>query len=210
MRVLLADDHAIFRAGLRALLAAEVEIAVVGEHADGLSALAAAVELAPEVAVLDVEMPGMTGIEVARKLNQAGAFTAVVVLSMHKEIAFVRAAIEAGVLGYVVKEDAAGELIDAIRAAAEGELYLSPRLAGTVVQALRSGVRGDAQLTPRESDVVRLLAAGKSSREIAAALRLTAKTVDGYRSAIMEKLGIHSVAGLVKYALRHQLATLDE
>jgi DNA-binding NarL/FixJ family response regulator len=128
---------------------------------------------------------------------------------MHKEIAFVRAAIEAGVLGYVVKQDAAGELLAAIRAAAKGDVWLSPRIAGTVAQTLREG-RRKAQLTPRESDVVRLLSAGKSSREIAAELSLSAKTVDGYRSAIMDKLGIHSVAGLVKYALRHQLATLEE
>ena len=207
LRLLLADDHALFRAGLRSLLPADMQ--VVGEHGDGLAALQAILELKPDVAVLDVEMPGMTGIEIARKLNQEESLTSVVVVSMHKEIAFVRAAIESGVLAYVVKQDAAGELIDAIRAAAKGEVWLSRRLAGTVAQTLREG-RRRAQLTPRESDVVRLLAAGMSSREIAASLELSAKTVDGYRSAIMEKLGIHSVAGLVKYALQHQLATLED
>jgi NarL family two-component system response regulator LiaR len=209
VRLLLADDHALFRAGLRSLFAAEEELQVLAEHGDGLAALDAILELKPDVAVLDVEMPGMTGIEIARKLNQADSLTSVVVVSMHEEAAFVRAAIEAGVLGYVVKQDAAAELLDAIHAAAKGDLYLSPRIAGTLAQALRDG-RRRTQLTPRESDVVRLLAAGKSSREIAAALQLSAKTVDGYRSAIMEKLGIHSVAGLVKYALRHQLATLED
>src|SRR5205085_8066246 len=118
-------------------------------------------------------------------------------------------AIEAGVLGYVVKQDAAGELIDAIRAAARGEVYISPRVAGAAAQALRDGGR-KARLTPRETDVVRLLAEGKTSREIAAALQLSAKTVEGYRAAIMENLGIHSAAGLLKYALRYQLATLEE
>ena len=207
LRLLLADDHALFRAGLRSLLADDMQ--VVGEHGDGLAALEAILELKPDVAVLDVEMPGVTGIEIARKLNAAESLTSVVIVSMHKEVAFVRGAIEAGVLGYVVKQDAAGELIDAIRAASRGDVWLSPRIAGTVAQTLREG-RRRAQLTPRESDVVRLLAAGKSSREIAGALELSAKTVDGYRSAIMDKLGIHSVAGLVKYALRHQLATLED
>ena len=207
LRLLLADDHALFRAGLRSLLGSDVE--VVAEHGDGLAALADIAKLEPDVAVLDVEMPGMTGIEIARKLNALDSHTSIVVVSMHKEISFVRAAVEAGVLGYVVKQDAAGELIEAIRAAARGDVWLSPRIAGAMAQSLRDG-RRKAHLTPRESDVVRLLAAGKSSREIADALSLSAKTVDGYRSAIMDKLGIHSVAGLVKYALRHQLATLDE
>ena len=204
LRLLLADDHAILRAGLRSLLSAEKDFEVVAEQEDGAAALLAIERLKPDVAVLDVEMPGLSGIEITRRLNQADSLTSVVVLSMHKEAAFVRAAIEAGVLGYVVKQDAAGELIDAIRAAAKGELYVSPRVAGA---ALRAPER--SRLTPRESDVVRLLAAGKSSKEIAEELKLSAKTVDGYRSAIMEKLGIHSVAGLVKYALRNQLTTLD-
>lgn len=205
LRLLLADDHAILREGLRSLLSAERELQIVAEHEDGARALAAIEELKPDVAVLDVEMPGLSGIEITKRLNAADSLTSVVVLSMHKEAAFVRAAIEAGVLGYVVKQDAAGELIDAIRAAAKGELYVSPRVAGAVLRAAEKG-----RLTPRESDVVRLLAAGRSSKEIAEELNLSAKTVDGYRSAIMEKLGIHSVAGLVKYALRNQLATLDD
>ena len=205
LRLLLADDHAILREGLRSLLSAERELQIVAEHEDGAKALAAIEELKPDVAVLDVEMPGLSGIEITKRLNAAESLTSVVVLSMHKEAAFVRAAIEAGVLGYVVKQDAAGELIDAIRAAAKGELYVSPRVAGAVLRA-PSGNR----LTPRESDVVRLLAAGRSSKEIAEELNLSAKTVDGYRSAIMDKLGIHSVAGLVKYALRNQLATLED
>src|SRR5438552_5503587 len=156
LRLLLADDHALFRAGLRSLLADDMQ--VVGEHGDGLAALEAILELKPDVAVLDVEMPGVTGIEIARKLNAAESLTSVVIVSMHKEVAFVRGAIEAGVLGYVVKQDAAGELIDAIRAASRGDVWLSPRIAGTVAQTLREG-RRRAQLTPRESDVVRLLAA---------------------------------------------------
>src|SRR3954471_23080924 len=165
LRLLLADDHALFRAGLRSLLGGD-DLEVVAEHGDGLSALAAIEQLKPDVAVLDVEMPGMTGIEIARKLNQTDSRTSIVVVSMHKEIAFVRAAVESGVLGYVVKQDAAGELIEGIRAPARDDFWLTPRPAGAAPRGLRAG-RRKAHLTPRESDVVRLLAAGKSSREIA-------------------------------------------
>ena len=209
IRVLLADDHGIVRDGLRAVLAGEAGLEVIGEESDGEAALEAVLRLKPDVAVLDVQMPKLTGIEVARKL--AGqAHTSVVLLSMHKEDSFVQAALLAGASGYVVKEDAARELTSAIRAVARGDTYLSPRIAGSVVGALRRGPQTSApQLTPRERDVVRLLAEGLTSKEIAARLAMAPKTVDGHRSAIMEKLGIHSVAGLVKYALKNHLASLD-
>ena len=209
LRVVLADDPGIVRDGLRAVLAGEAGLEVIGEESDGEAALEAVLRLKPDVAVLDVQMPKLTGIEVARKL--AGqAHTSVVLLSMHKEDSFVQAALLAGASGYVVKEDAARELTSAIRAVARGDTYLSPRIAGSVVGALRRGPQTSApQLTPRERDVVRLLAEGLTSKEIAARLAMAPKTVDGHRSAIMEKLGIHSVAGLVKYALKNHLASLD-
>jgi DNA-binding NarL/FixJ family response regulator len=156
-------------------------------------------------------MPGLSGIEVARKLNEDGLATAVVLLSMHKEESFVQAAMDAGVGGYVVKEDAARELVDAVLAVSRGDVYLSPRIAGSVVQALRRGpATKSAQLTPRERDVLRLLSEGLTSKEIAARLELSPKTVDGHRATIMDKLGIRSVAGLVKYAIRNHLSGLDE
>jgi DNA-binding NarL/FixJ family response regulator len=210
MRVLLADDHAIVREGLRVVLSTESDLEVVAEESDGERALEAIRTLKPDVAVLDIRMPGLTGIEVARKLNEDGALTSVVLLSMHKEESFVQAAMDAGVGGYVVKEDAARELIDAVRAVARGDVYLSPRIAGSVVQALRRGPPPKApHLTPRER-VVRLLAEGLTSKEIAARLDLSPKTVDGHRAAIMDKLGIRSVAGLVKYAIRNHLTGLDD
>lgn len=211
MRVLLADDHAIVREGLRVVLSTEDDIEVVAEESDGEKALEAIRRLKPDVAVLDIRMPGLTGIEVARKLNEDGALTSVVLLSMHKEESFVQAAMDAGVGGYVVKEDAARELIDAVRAVGRGDVYLSPRIAGSVVQALRRGPPPKApHLTPRERDVVRLLAEGLTSKEIAARLDLSPKTVDGHRAAIMDKLAIRSVAGLVKYAIRNHLTGLDD
>ncbi len=210
IRVLLADDHGIVRDGLRAVLSKEPGLEVVGEEADGEAALAAIERLQPDVAVLDVQMPKLTGIEVARKLS-AQAHTSVVLLSMHKEDSFVQAAMLAGAAGYVVKEDAARELTDAIRAVARGDTYLSPRVAASVVGAMKRGPSHPVpQLTPRERDVVRLLAEGLTSKEIATNLGTAPKTVDGHRSAIMEKLGIHSVAGLVKYAIRNHLTGLDE
>lgn len=211
LRVILADDHAIVREGLRAVLNGESSIEVVAEESDGERALDAIARLRPEVAVLDIRMPGLSGIEVARKLNEDGIATAVVLLSMHKEESFVQSAMDAGVGGYVVKEDAARELIDAVHAVARGDVYLSPRIAGSVVQALRRGpVTKSANLTPRERDVVRLLSEGLTSKEIASRLDLSPKTVDGHRATIMDKLGIRSVAGLVKYAIRNHLSGLDE
>lgn len=211
LRVLLADDHAIVRDGLKALLSTQSDIEVVGEEQDGERALESIRKLAPDVAVLDIRMPGLTGIELARKLNDEGSLTGVVLLSMHREEAFVQAAMDAGVGGYVVKEDAARELIDAIRAVARGDVYLSPRVAGSVVQAIRRGPPPKVpHLTPRERDVLRLLAEGLTSKEMAVRLELSPKTVDGHRAAIMDKLAIRSVAGLVKYAIRNHLTDLGE
>jgi DNA-binding NarL/FixJ family response regulator len=213
LRVLLADDHAIVRDGLRAVLEAEPGVSVVAQVSDGPAALAAIEQHKPDVAVLDIQMPGLTGLEVARQVVASGARTKIVLLSMHKEDAFVRAAVDAGVAGYVVKEDAARELTQAIRAAARGDVYLSPRVAGQVMQAVRSGAPAAgarAQLTPRERDVLRLLADGLTSKEIAGKLHLSPKTVDGHRTAIMDKLAIRNVAGLVKFAIRSHLTELGE
>lgn len=211
LKVLLADDHTIVREGLRVVLSTEPGIEVVAEESDGERALAAIARIRPDVAVLDIRMPGLSGIEVARKLNEDGIATAVVLLSMHKEESFIQSAMDAGVGGYVVKEDAARELIDAVHAAARGDVYLSPRIAGSVVQALRRGPSSKTpSLTPRERDVVRLLSQGLTSKEIASKLDLSPKTVDGHRATIMDKLGIRSVAGLVKYAIRHHLSGLDD
>jgi len=214
VRVLLADDHAIVRDGLRAVLASVKDFEVVAQESDGDAALKAILHLKPDVAVLDIQMPILSGLEVARRLFAEQASTRVVLLSMHKEEAFVRAAVDAGVSGYVVKEDAARELTDAIRAAVRGDVYLSPRVAGQVMNAVRRGQtrepEGRGTLTPRERDVLRLVADGLTSKEIASRLNLSPKTVDGHRTAIMDKLSIRNVAGLVKFAIRNHLTGLDE
>lgn len=211
LSLLLADDHSIFRAGLRTVLKEVPEVQVVAEASDGAQALALVERLHPDLALLDVDMPGLTGIEVARRLHDTRALTSVVLLTMHRADSYLEAALGAGVMGYVLKEDAAADLGSALRSVARGELYLSPRVSGAVADVLRRRQRrAPAELTPRERDVVRLLSEGLSSKEIADRLRLTPKTVDGYRSAVMSKLDIHSVAGLVRYALRHHLSRLEE
>lgn len=211
MRIVLADDHAIVRDGLKAVLAGQADFEVVAAESDGEAALETIRRLRPDVAILDIRMPGLTGIEIARKLNDEGVLTCIVLLSMHKEGSFVQAALDAGVGAYVVKDDAARELVDAIKAVVRGDVYLSPRIAGSVVQAIRRGPPTKApHLTARERDVLRLLSEGLTSKEIASRLDLSPKTVDGHRAAIMDKLGIRSVAGLVKYAIRNHLTNLEE
>ncbi|MCC6623208.1 MAG: response regulator transcription factor [Deltaproteobacteria bacterium] len=211
IRTVVADDHGLVRAGLVALLRDERDLEVVAQASDGEDALRHIERLRPEVAVVDVAMPGMTGIEVARKARDLGARTAVVLLSVSGGPEFVRAAVDAGAAGYVVKAAAARELVDAVRSAAAGHFFLSPSVAR---DALGGGgpqvAPPPTALSPRERDVLRLIARGLSSKEVADALGLRTRTVETYRVSIMDKVGIRHIAGLTKYAIRHHLATLDE
>lgn len=210
MKLLLADDHPVVRKGLRAMLAGQQDIELLADVAHGEEALEQILTHHPDVAVLDVEMPGLTGVEVARKVRDAGLGTTVVLLSMHRDETFVQAALSSGVAGYVLKEDAPEELVHAIRVALSGETYLSPRIDRSVLRAPRNVSARKPELTGRERDVVRLLARGLTSREVAAELGLTPKTVEGYRARIMDKLQFGSLAELVKYALQNHLASFDE
>jgi DNA-binding NarL/FixJ family response regulator len=210
-RILLADDHVLVRDGLAALLDREPDFEVIGEAEDGEEALAGVERLKPDVAILDVAMPAITGIEVARRLREIESPTAVVLLSMHHEPAFVTAGLDAGVLGYVVKSAVRSELIEAVRAAAQGQLYLSPRVATAVVAELRAGEPpGEPDLSAREREIVCLLARGLLNKEIATRLQISRRTVEGHRAVIMRKLGIDHLPGLVKYAIRHHLVALEE
>jgi DNA-binding NarL/FixJ family response regulator len=208
LRVLLADDHGVVREGLAALIRSEPDFEVIGEAADGEEALRQIEALRPDVTVVDIAMPRMTGIEVARAVRDAGLRTAVALLSMHSEPSFVRAGLDAGASAYVLKSARGCDLVDAVRAAANGEVYLSSAVAGAAVAAPRAPT--SPALTTRERDVLRLLARGLCSKEIAAELEISVRTVDGFRAQIMDKLGIRNVPGLVKYALRAHLATLEE
>ncbi len=207
IRVLLVEDHQVVREGLRALLRNEPDLEVVGETEGGAEGVRLAETLAPDVVVMDVAMPGLSGIEAARRLRKARPEQAVVFLSMHDDAPTVDAALRAGARGYVLKGRGVSTLCEAIRTASRGEVYLSPEVSGYVLQGYLHGGQGEADpLSPREREILQLIAEGHTGREIAGRLGLKPKTVDNHRANIMDKLGIHTTAGLVRYALRAGLA----
>lgn len=203
IRVFLADDHAIVREGLRALLAREPDLHVVGEAEDGRETLRRCEALHPDVAALDVSMPLLNGLEAARQLAEWKRAPAIVLLTAHPEERYVLEALQAGVRGYVLKRDAGADLVRAIREVAVGRVYLSPRISPAVVEALRAPSRGEsAALTGREREVLQLVAEGKTTKEIAALLGVSVKTADAHRTRLMQKLDLHDVASLTRYAVR--------
>jgi len=205
LRILLADDHLIVRQGVRAWIE-RAGFDVVGEATDGTEAVHLAEALKPDVAVLDLAMPVMDGLDAARQIQQSGSKTAVILLTMHTEEHFVAAALRAGVRGYVLKTQAAEDLLQAIRNVTRGHVYLSPGVSGAVIDGYLSGVpAAEEPLTNREVQVLKLVAEGHTSKEIAGLLGLSAKTAESYRARLMEKLDIHETAGLVRYAIRRGL-----
>jgi DNA-binding NarL/FixJ family response regulator len=212
--VLLADDHMIFREGLKPLLAKGGDFEVVGEAEDGLQALELARQLKPRLAILDISMPGLNGIEVARHLSQDSPDTAVIILSMHSDRRFVLEALRAGARGYLLKDGGFDELLDAMQAVSQGRLFLSSSISDQVIRdyiSLAEAEQGSAfaVLSSREREVLQLLAEGLSTKEIADRLNLSAKTVESHRKAIMDKLEMRSIAELTKYAIRQGLTSLD-
>jgi DNA-binding NarL/FixJ family response regulator len=207
IRVLLADDHAIMREGLRALLATSAEISVVGEVGNGRDAVRRTDELEPDVLVMDVAMPDLNGIEAASLVRARRPKTRIVMLSMHSSTEHVYRAFQAGADGYVLKESAAAEVIAAVLAVHAGQRYLSPALrelsGATIPDAGRASPLGS--LSTRERQVLQLVVEGKSSAEIARTVHLSPKTVETYRSRLMKKLGVSDVPSLVKFAIQHGL-----
>jgi DNA-binding NarL/FixJ family response regulator len=207
VRVLLADDHAILRQALHTLLERE-GFEVVAEACDGPEAVAAARDTAPDVAVLDVLMPGLNGVDAARAIKRANPATHVILLTGVDDSRYVPEAMSAGVRGFVLKSQGADDLIRAIREVCRGVVYVSPAMSSAVLEhwiADTRGRSGPRRLTPREREVVQLVAEGKSTKEIAAQLQISVKTAEFHRSRIMAKLEIHDVAGLVRYAIRQGL-----
>lgn len=219
IRVLIADDHQIVRDGLKSMLAKSLDVEVVGEAENGREAVSLARELGPDVVVMDIGMRELNGIDATRQIVDEVAGTKVIALSMHSDRRYVSEMLAAGASGYLLKDGAFDELASAIRAVADGRTFLSQGVADTVLEDYRRQLSGSPQTAPagnsrplsgREREVLQLIAEGLSTKEIAARLHLSVKTVETHRRQIMEKLGIYNVAGLIKYAVREGLASLED
>ena len=210
IRILIADDHGVVAEGLKSLAEAEPGIEVVGIVSDGREAVKHAKDSRPDVIVMDMSMPELNGADATRAILQNDPSCRVIVLSMYAEREYVRRALKAGAMGYVVKRSAAKELVDAIRAVHAGQRYLSPRVADVVIES--GADDGDdplGRLSTREREVLQLLAEGNTGAEIAQRLSLSQKTVETYRARLVEKLGIRDLPGLVRFAIQRGIVTLD-
>jgi DNA-binding NarL/FixJ family response regulator len=215
VRVVVADDHAILREGLRALFKGIPGLAWVGEAADGREAVRIAEEAAPDLVIMDITMPGLNGVDATRQILAKLPRTRVLALSMHTERRFVLEMLRAGASGYVSKENAFEELSRAIEVVSRGDTYLSPKVSGPVVDELLNGIHpgagpdlGFARLTSRERQVLQLLSEGLTTKEIAAELHISPKTVETHRLRLMKKLDVHNLAELVRVAVREGLTPL--
>lgn len=208
--VLLADDHGVLRDGVRRLLEANADIRVVATADDGLEAVDKTAELQPHVAVIDISMPRLNGVDATRAIAQQTPATAVVILSMHASAELVRQALLAGARGYLLKESAGEEVISAVRTVAAGQRYFGAGIADKVLAELPGGTgEGLDSLTPREREVLQLITEGKSNAEAAAILGLSPRSVETYRGRLMQKLDLEDLPALVKFAIRHGLTTLE-
>jgi two-component system response regulator NreC len=206
--ILLADDHAVLRSGLRALLNAEPDIEVIGEAGNGEEALRLTQELHPDVLVLDLNMPGLGGLGVLKKIKQVDPTAKVLILTMYSEERYLYQVLQLGGAGYVLKSSADTDLLEAIRTVQSGNVYLYPAATKLLLRgslSRRDEEEKSASLSDREEEVLRLTAEGYTSQEIGEKLVISSKTVDTYRSRIMEKLGLHHRSELVRYALKHGL-----
>jgi DNA-binding NarL/FixJ family response regulator len=203
IHILLADDHAVVRQGFKMILAAQPDMEIVGEAGNGREALDLAGQLQPDVIVMDVAMPELNGIEATRRVADVSPRSRVLALSMHKDSVYVREILRAGARGYLLKDSIASDLLAAVRAVARGEGYLSPGVSDAVLNDYRRHVTDPIDLlTSREREVLQMIAEGKTNKEIATVLNLSVYTVDAHRGRIMEKLNVHSVTDLVRFAVR--------
>lgn len=215
LTVYIADDHTVVRDGLKILLNEQPDIEVVGDAADGRETVRQVIELAPDVVLMDINMPELNGIEATRQIKEGCPSTHVVILSMYATQEHIFRALQAGARGYLLKESAGIEVVKAVREVISGKRYLSEKISEEVIDEyvrLRDRVDDEdllSRLSPREREVLQLVVEGKSSAEIAETLYLSPKTVETYRSRLMQKLEIHDIPGLVKFALQHGLTTLD-
>jgi len=214
IRVLLADDHRLLVDGLRSLLEDREDIEVVGVASDGLEALEMTARHRPDIVLLDISMPRLNGIDAARQILRDVPGTKVVMLSMHADRRFIQESLRVGARGYILKESASGEVVEALRTVSMGEVFFSRSVRDQVIHEYVEIVRGGEEkssspLSPREREVLQLLAEGKATKEIAGMLNVSVKTVESHRKQIMDKLDLHSIAALTKYAIREGLTQLD-
>ncbi len=216
IRVILAEDHTIVRKGLKALLEAYPHIEVVGEAADGREAIQLAEALRPHVVVMDLNMPGLNGLEATARIKRRCPDVNVLILSMHANEEYVLQVLRSGASGYLLKDSATEDLVAGIQAVYAGEAYLSPRISKTVIAEYVRRTEVEAQrlphelLTPREREILQLIAEGRTSKEIASELHLSIKTVETHRANLMDKLNIHNRVGLIRYAIRAGIIPSDE
>ncbi len=214
IRLILADDHKLFRDGLRSMLQSHKSIEIVGEASDGPSAVKLAIELRPEIVLMDVSMPDLNGIEATRKIIAENPTIKIIMLSMHSDRRYITEALRSGARGYLLKDSAFDEVLSAIRDCMAEKIYLSTRIADIVINDYISLARGAdssafAILSAREREVLQLLAEGKSTKEIASQLNVSSKTIESHRKQVMDKLNLHSIAELTKYAIREGLTQLS-
>jgi DNA-binding NarL/FixJ family response regulator len=206
IRVMLADDHAVVRHGFSMILAAEPDMEVIAEVSNGREALEVGEKLKPDVCVMDVTMPELNGIEATRRLSAASPKTRVLALSMHKDSVYVREILRAGAKGYLLKDSSPKDFLKAVRTVAVGRGFLSPEVSETVLDDYRKHVTNPIDLlTSREREVLQLIAESKTNKEIASALNLSVYTVEAHRGRIMEKLNLHSIGEIVRFAVRNGL-----
>lgn len=210
-RVLIADDHPLIRSGLRSLLARESEFEVVGEAADGYQALELVAQLKPDIVMLDVSMPRLNGIDVARKISETTPSTRVIIVSIHSDESYVLRALRAGAKGYLLKASPEGDILNAVRTVAAGHAYLSPEMSRLLVEEYvremrERGVEDSYDLLSiREKEILQLLVSGSSNRQIADMIHVSVATVETHRSNVLQKLGVHSLPELILYAVRKGL-----
>ena len=202
IKVIIADDHVIFRQGLLKLLQSATDIAVIGEAGEGHESLGLIKKEKPDVAVLDISMPGLNGIEIVKEIEILGLATNVIFLTMHNDPLTAKKAMQSNALGYVLKDDAFEDLLYAIRAAASGRTFISPSISEKILKSGKPKEIENRILTKREQEVLRLIALGLTNKKIAEKLVISVKTVDTHRTRILQKLGAHTAADLVRYAIK--------
>lgn len=206
IKIVVVDDHTIVRQGLKMILAAQPDIEVVGEAANGREAVDLVQKLKPDIVLMDVAMPELNGIDATRRMVEANSRLKILVLSMHKEAVYVREILRAGARGYILKDAIDTELLSAVRSVARGDGYISPAVSGALLNDYRKDVTDPADLlSNREREVLQLIAEGKTNKEIAGKLNLSVYTIDSHRGKIMEKLNLHSTGELVRFAIKHGL-----